>query len=119
MSLQQYPAPKRRTDQTDTGDLSTTDLLELLGDKYTRRVYEAVASQALCGRAVAETADVSRATASRRLNELRDAGLVRTEMTISENGHHRKLFKGIATSLLVSFDDGIDAPVDVRTDPET
>lgn len=117
MSLHKHPAPKRRTDQPESIELSTADLFELFGDKYTRRVYAAVADQARCGRAVAETADVSRATAYRRLNELRDAGLVRTEMAVSESGHHRKLFKGIATSLSVSLDDGIDATVDSRADP--
>lgn len=118
MSLHQHPAPKRRTDQTESIDLSTTDLLELFGDEYTRRVYDAVADQARCGRAVAGMADVSRATAYRRLNKLRDVGLVRTETKISESGHHRKLFKGVATSLSVSLKNGIDATVDARTDHE-
>lgn len=63
---------------------------------------------------VAETADVSRPTAYRRLNELRDAGLVRAEMTICEDGHHRERFEAVATSLSVSLDEGgMDAMVRV------
>lgn len=50
-------------------------------------------------RVVAETADVSRATAYRRLNDLRDAGLVCTEMMICEDGHHKERFKPVATSI--------------------
>ena len=85
-----------------TVDLTTGELLDLFGDQYTRRVYEAVVEQPRCGRAVAEAADVSRATAYRRLNALRDAGLVRTEQTIRTDGHHREQFEAVPTSISVS-----------------
>ncbi|MDS0260927.1 winged helix-turn-helix domain-containing protein [Haloarcula sp. S1CR25-12] len=102
------------TDDLTTVDLSTAELFDLFGDQYTRRVYEAVAEQPRCGRAVAEAADVSRPTAYRRLNDLRDAGLVRTERTICMDGHHREQFEAVATSIVVSVDqDGLDTPVTV------
>jgi len=102
------------TPQTDDDEPTAAELLELLGDEYTRSVFEAVAEKPRSGRAVAEAADVSRPTAYRRLNELRKAGLVRTEMVISETGHHREQFEAIAESLSVSFDDGcLDAMVSI------
>lgn len=95
-----------------TPELSTEQLLDLFGDEYTRRVFEAVSEQPCGGRAVAETAGVSRATAYRRLNELRDAGLVTTEYRLAPDGHHRKQFSASARHLSVSLDDGdIDAAV--------
>ena len=100
------PETKHSPDSSQTTDLSAADLLDLLGDEYTRRVFEAVAEQPRGGRAVAEAADVSRATAYRRLNDLRDAGLVRTDMALCEDGHHREQYEAIAESLSVSFDDG-------------
>jgi DNA-binding transcriptional ArsR family regulator len=104
---------KRSTDQSDDVGLSATELFDLFGDEYTRRVYRAVAARPRSGRAVAEAADVSRATAYRRLNDLRDAGLVRTEMMICDGGHHKERFEAVATSVSVALDDGIETTVEV------
>jgi predicted transcriptional regulator len=101
------------TDRTDDVSLSAAELFDLFGDEYTRRVYQAVTVQPRSGRAVAEAAGVSRATAYRRLNELRDAGLVRSEMMICDDGHHKERFEGVATSISISLDDGLETPVDV------
>lgn len=103
-----------RRDRTEESapELSAEQLLDLFGDEYTRRVFEAVSEQPRCGRAVAETADVSRATAYRRLNELRDAGLVTSEYQVVSDGHHRKQFTASARHLSVSLDGGdIEAAV--------
>jgi hypothetical protein len=113
MSAHSTPRPTQPTDRTEEIDISATELFDLFGDEYTRRVYRAVAAQPRGGRAVAEEADVSRATAYRRLNELRDAGLVRTEMMVCDDGHHKERFEAVATSLFVSLADGIDTAVDV------
>jgi predicted transcriptional regulator len=108
------PQAKRATDQSED-EPTTAELLDLFGDEYTRRVYEAVAEQPRSGRAVADAADVSRPTAYRRLNDLDEAGLVRTEMALSEDGHHREVFEAVAESLSVSLDDGcIEAMVSVE-----
>lgn len=91
---------------------TTTELLDLLGDEYTRRVFEVVSEHPRGGRAVAEAAGVSRATAYRRLNELRDAGLVTSEHRIAADGHHREQFAASARHLSISLDDGdIEAAV--------
>ncbi|MUW14348.1 helix-turn-helix domain-containing protein [Halorubrum sp. CBA1125] len=108
------PRTNQPTERAASNDLTTAELLDLLGDEYTRRVYEATAAQPRSGRAVAEAADVSRPTAYRRLNDLRDAGLVRAETTIGDDGHHRERFEAVDTSLSVSLEDGgLDATVGV------
>lgn len=108
------PTSEHTPERTENDEPTAAELLELLGDEYTRSVFEAVAEKPRSGRAVAEAADVSRPTAYRRLNELRDAGLVRTEMVISEDGHHREEFEAIAESFSLSLDDGcLDAIVSV------
>ncbi|SDZ78436.1 Helix-turn-helix domain-containing protein [Haloplanus vescus] len=111
MSTHLTSQSKRADGPTDDLDLSATELFELFGDEYTRRVYYAIADQPRSGRSVAEAADVSRATAYRRLNELQDAGLVRTETMICDDGHHKERFEAVATSLAVSLDDGISVDV--------
>jgi response regulator of citrate/malate metabolism len=113
MSVNTTPRSQRQPDWTEDIDLSASELFELFGDEYTRRVYETITEQPRSGRAVAEAADVSRATAYRRLNDLRDAGLVRTEMMICDDGHHKERFEPVPTSISISLDDGIGAMVDV------
>ena len=113
MSAHSVPQSRSLADRTDDIDLSATELFDLFGDEYTRRVYQAVMAQPRSGRAVAEAADVSRTTAYRRLNELRDAGLVRTEMMICDGGHHKERFEAVTTSLSISLDDGLETTVDV------
>jgi predicted transcriptional regulator len=113
MSAHAATQPNHAPDRTDDLSLSAAELFDLFGDEYTRRVYQAVTTQPRSGRAVAEAADVSRATAYRRLNELREAGLVRTEMMVCDDGHHKERFEGVATSLSVSLDDGLETTVDV------
>lgn len=113
MSVTPTQKPKQQPDRPEDIDLSATDLFELFGDEYTRRVYDTITEQPRSGRAVAEAANVSRATAYRRLNDLRDAGLVRTEMMICEDGHHKERFKSVSTSLSISLGDGIEATADV------
>ena len=102
----------QQPDGAQSNDLTTAELLNLLGDEYTRRVYEAIAEQPRSGREAAEAANVSRPTVYRRLNKLRDAGLVRTEMIISEKGHHRERFEAVSTTLSVSMgEDGMNVKV--------
>ena len=78
----------------EESNVEPVELLELLGDEYTRRVLEAVADQPRSGTAVATAASVSKATAFRRLNRLEEAGLVETHPSIDlENGHHHTLYR--------------------------
>jgi hypothetical protein len=113
MSVNTTPRSQRQPDWTEDIDPSASELFELFGDEYTRRVYETTTEQPRSGRTVAEVADVSRATAYRRLNDLRDAGLVRTEMMVCDNGHHKERFEPVPTSTSLSLDDGIGVMVDI------
>jgi len=105
--------PQLSQDHTaeDSGP-TAAELLDLLGDEYTRRVFEVVSERPRGGRAVAEAAEVSRATAYRRLNELQDAGLITSELRIDGDGHHREQFAATTRHLSISLGDGnIDAVV--------
>ncbi|WP_336037330.1 ArsR/SmtB family transcription factor [Halobacterium yunchengense] len=98
--------------RTDAPDPSTDELLDLFGDQYTRRVFEAVSDEPCSGREVAETADISRATAYRRLNDLKDAGLVTSQMMVRKDGNHWERYEATVTELSVTVDDGrIEATV--------
>lgn len=95
--------------------VETTELLEMLGDEYTRRVLAAVTERPRSGREVMDAADVSKATAYRRLGDLEDAGLVESEMVFDPDGHHHEQFHAVIESIAVDFaDDGVDVSLETE-----
>lgn len=107
------------TRRRDSHDDSPDDLLEVLGDEYTRTVLEAVLDRPRSGAEVADVTPVSKATAFRRLNELVDRGLVETKQCLDTNeGHHHKQYRAVIEAVSVTFgDDGIE--ISVETEPST
>lgn len=106
------------TDQERTNEHSPDtegDLLELLGDEYTRRVLAAVTERPRSGNEVVEAANVSKATAYRRLGELEECGLVDSEMVFDPDGHHHEQFHAIVETVEVEFDSGA-VSITVETD---
>ena len=95
-------------------------VLDLLGDEYTRRVLGAIVEQARTVSQVVDAADVSKATAYRRLEELREAGLVETTLRADADGHHCKQFHAVVERIAVEFRNGdCNTSVQVRTEEAT
>lgn len=103
--------------QTETTNLETpsaTELLELLGDEYTRAVLQAVTEQSRTGREIIDATEMSKATVYRRLDELQDAGVVESRTSIDPDGHHREEFHAVLEQLNVEVcQDGFTANVQV------
>ena len=95
---QSAPHHRHAEEQTPTAD----DLLDLLGDEHTRRTLNAISSEPKDAQTVAETINVSRATAYRRLNDLLNAGLVTTDIAVCEDGNHYKQYQSVVDELSVS-----------------
>jgi predicted transcriptional regulator len=93
----------QRSQSGEQQPVPATEILELLGDEYTRRVLQAVVERPRTGREIIEAADVSKATAYRRLDELQEAGLVEAETKIDPDGHHRKQFCAVIERLDFEF----------------
>ena len=111
MSTQMTPPerpPETLQEQAHDSDVSGERLFELLGDSYTRRVLEAVAEQPRTGSEVMEAADVSKATAYRRLNDLQEAGLVETELVIDPDGHHHERYHAVLERIELSCANGLE-----------
>lgn len=105
----------QKPDQTrrQTVDRSACELLDLLGDSYTRAVLTAVIDEPRSATAVAECTSVSKPTAFRRLNRLEEVGLVERRATINpENGHHYNEFAVVFETLSVELD-GIDVTIEL------
>jgi DNA-binding HxlR family transcriptional regulator len=96
----------RREQQTDEQTASGGELLELLGDPYTRCVLTAVVDSPKSGSDIVEETDVSKATVYRRLEELCDAGVVESRTVFDPDGHHHEEFEAVVDSLTVDLEDG-------------
>ncbi len=89
------------------------ELLELLGDEYTRRVLQAVVEEPRSGTDVMEAADVSKATAYRRLGNLEDAGLIESQTVFDPDGHHHEQFRAVVESVDIEFgSDGLAVSIE-------
>ncbi len=98
------------SEQTPQQTVAADDLLELLGDEYTYRVFEAVVEQPRTGRELIEATGASKATVYRRLDDLEEAGLVESTINIASDGNHCKRFHAVVTAMQVTVGaDGVSA----------
>lgn len=111
--------PAASEEAADQVEVSPAELLELLDAEYTQEILEAMGRKARSARELAEACGASRPTVYRRLNSLREAGLVDTEMEYDADGHHRAVFE--ATLEAVSVDmtgDGLSVTVTTTASDE-
>ena len=106
-----------RVSRDQTPDVSAEELLELLGDEYTRSVLRAVTDRSRTGPEIADAADVSKATVYRRLERLEEAGLVVSTQKLDPDGHHCKQFHAVVSGIDFEFGQG-GPTVSVRTDEQ-
>ncbi|MFW5956255.1 MAG: ArsR/SmtB family transcription factor [Halorhabdus sp.] len=85
-------ADRHRRNESQPDTVSSGTILGLLGDEYARRILTLLVEQPRTGRELAAATDMSRPTIYRRLEQLDENGLVRTEMQFDPDGHHRKRF---------------------------
>jgi len=98
--------PRRGKQADERTDVSGGELLELLGDPYTRCVLTAVVESPKSGSDIVEETDVSKATVYRRLEELCDAGIVESRTVFDPDGHHHEEFEAVVDTVAVDFDGG-------------
>ena len=107
----------RQTESSASPDIDAAELLDLLGDEYTREVLQTLAAEPQTGREIVSAADASKATVYRRLDRLSEAGLIESATKLDPDGHHREQFR-------VTFDgatctvseNGISAQLEGRDD---
>jgi predicted transcriptional regulator len=110
-----FQSGDRRANNVTQGQTSTVadeELLELLGDEYTRKVLQSIVSEPKSGSEVVEDAAVSKATAYRRLETLQEAGLVESRTVFDPDGHHHKQFQAVIDGVTVEIEDeGLSADI--------
>jgi len=110
-----FQSGDRRANNVTQGQTSTVadeELLELLGDEYTRKVLQSIVSEPKSGSEVVEDAAVSKATAYRRLETLQEAGLVESRTVFDPDGHHHEQFQAVIDGVTVEIEDeGLSADI--------
>ncbi|MDQ2049314.1 winged helix-turn-helix domain-containing protein [Natronolimnohabitans sp. A-GB9] len=105
--------------QYGTSDENATsaseELLELLGDRYARRILLAIHEETLSAQRLAETTGISEPTIYRRLERLEQLGLVTSELLLDAGGNHYKQYRAVLERVTLRFD-GDGLVVSVRTD---
>lgn len=94
--------PMETTDPT----ASPETLIELLSDSYVHEFLRAVRDEPKTARAIADESGASRPTVYRRLNRLREAGLVREQIEVSSDGYHRRTFRTTVDDVDIELGDG-------------
>ena len=90
------------------------ELLGLLGDEYVADILQALSSDEMPARAIADECDMSRPTVYRRLEKLTEAGVVASRLRPESDGHHRQQFRLVVEGVAVQFrEDGFDGRVRV------
>ena len=98
------PDSRDSTKQSTPESVDVECFLEVITDKYARRILAALVDRPTAAATLAEELDASRPTVYRRLNSLESAGLIESTVALDPDGHHRKRFHVVVDSANLTFD---------------
>lgn len=105
---------EQSTASDDSPAIAFDELFALLGDEYVIDILQALSSDEMPARAIADECDMSRPTVYRRLERLTEAGVVASRLRPESDGHHRQQFRLVLEGIAVQFrEDGFDGRVRV------
>lgn len=84
---------------------SVEEILDTIGDEYARDVLALICDRAYSAREIADNLDHSKNTVYRRINTLKEHGLVETQTRIVEDGNHYQVHEAAFDSVIVSVED--------------
>lgn len=83
-----------------------TEVIALLDDEYARAILVETSREPQSATALGETCDASDPTIYRRLERLREAGLVTEQQQLDPGGHHYKTYEADVERVTVEIEDG-------------
>jgi DNA-binding response OmpR family regulator len=86
------------------GDDTANEVLDALGDEKTRHCLRVLTGESKSAREIAELTGYSLPTVYRRLNTLRQAGLIGSRTAIDPNGDHYETFTAVTQRVTVDLD---------------
>lgn len=94
-----------------------TEIFAILDDDYARAILEATRRDRLSGKEISEQCGMSRATVSRRINELLDHDLLVEHTHIDPEGHHYSEYEARLDRVDVRLlEGGFDVRIELQED---
>ncbi|MFC7027602.1 ArsR/SmtB family transcription factor [Halomicroarcula sp. GCM10025324] len=101
-----------------SSDHAATEVFSVLDDEYSRAILEATRRGPKSGKELSEECEMSRATVSRRVNDLLDRGFIVERTHVDPEGHHYSEYEAVLDRVDVTLDanTGFDVRVEVEED---
>lgn len=100
-----------------SGDQPPAGIFAVLDDEYSRAILEATRRGPRSARELCEECGMSRATVSRRVNDLLERGFLVERTHVDPDGHHYSEYEAVLSRVEVRlFEDGFDVTVEVEED---
>jgi len=100
-----------------SGETSSEELLELLGEKLVRQILAATSRKPLSVKELSEECDVARSTIYRRVEDMVAHDLLAERTQLETDGSHHSVYEANVDHLAVDIDDGtINVRVHARED---
>ncbi|MEF8829683.1 MAG: winged helix-turn-helix domain-containing protein [Haloarcula sp.] len=101
-----------------SSDPAATEVFSVLDDEYSRAILEATRRGPKSGKELSEECEMSRATVSRRVNELLDRGFIMERTQVDPDGHHYSEYEAVLDRVDVRLkrETGFDIRVEVEED---
>lgn len=98
-------------------DRDPSELFALLDDEYARTILTETSDRAMSARTLSDRCDASLPTIYRRLDRLKECGLIGERTEIAPDGNHYNIYEARLQRLEVTLEDG-DLTVEVTADED-
>ena len=109
-------ADRTVSESSPESDLDPDAVFELAADDTARRILSAASERPHSASELADRCGVSKPTIYRRVETLRDHGLVEGNLRISAQGDHHEEFKTTVDRVCLEFDGGLAVDVQIDRD---
>lgn len=100
-----------------SSDVTPEEVFAVLDDEYSRAILEATRREPMSGKELSEECDMSRATVSRRVNELVEDGFLVERTRVDIGGHHESEYEAVLDTILIRLlEQGFDVAIELRED---
>lgn len=100
-----------------SSDITPEEVFAVLEDEYSRAILEATRQEPMSGKELSEECGMSRATVSRRVNELVENGFLIERTRVDPGGHHENEYVASLDTIIVQLlEAGFDVTIERRED---
>ena len=104
------------SESNSEADLDPDAVFELAADNTARRILSTASEGPVSASELADRCGVSKPTVYRRVETLRDHGLVKADLRVSTDGNHHEMFETTVKRVCLEFDSGLSVSVRIDRD---